>query len=182
MYTGRFTPDSPLYLTDFLIVTNCVCVGVCCVRVYVDVCVCSFLLSCHSTICYLLLYFSVLLENLLFLYCCEGGWYLICRNIRLVAFVQQLTLISPYEKGWNLNEGKDLKRHISLGTCWHQTPWDWNLEVYTNHMLIVYLTLLFIYLQMWCYLPPSPSSVRNLHSSACESETPKVEEISVNTW
>lgn len=58
-----------------------------CVRVCVCVCVCScvcerVLLSDFSPFLYLLFvgFFapSVLLENLLFFYCCESGWYLIC--------------------------------------------------------------------------------------------------------
>lgn len=64
MYTGRFTPDSPLYLTDFHIVTNCV--WVCVVWGCVWMCVCSFLLSCHSSICYLLVFLCITGKSLIF--------------------------------------------------------------------------------------------------------------------
>lgn len=110
MYTGWFTLDSPLYLTDFHIVTNSVC-GWACVNFY-------FLAIPLFVICWFFA-LSVLLENLLFFYCCEGGWYLVCWTIRFVAFVKQLRLISPYEKGWNLNGGQEYKRHISFSTCGH---------------------------------------------------------------
>lgn len=65
MYTGYFTLDSPLYLTDFHIVTNSVCACVC------------VLISIFLPFLYLLFVgffaLSVLLENLLFFYCCESG-------------------------------------------------------------------------------------------------------------
>lgn len=59
--------DSPLCFTDFHIVTDCICV-------------CSFRFYCHTSFLLFVGFSapSVLLRNLLFFYCCESGWYLIC--------------------------------------------------------------------------------------------------------
>ena len=84
-------------------------------------CVCSFLFSRHSSICYPLFCFvsapSVLSENLLFFYRCESGWCLICWKKDVFLFFcgfcqNNSDLFSPNEKGWNLKGGQGYKRHM----------------------------------------------------------------------
>lgn len=115
---------------------------------------------------------SVLLENLLFFYCCESGWYLICWKNTFCGFYLTTQINFSLWKGLESKkkEGKDTKGiyHLVLTDVATSDSSTLNSQsecVWTTCLSFTWGFHLLTYL-MWCKLPPSPSNVIHFHGLA----------------
>lgn len=157
MYTGYFTLDSPLYLTDFHIVTNSVCVNF------------YFLAIPQFVICWVFCSVCIIGKSLIFLLLWKWMIFDLLKKYVLWLLSLQLKLISPYEKGWNLNGGQGYKRHISFSTHWHGNIRFLGSDILSTYEPHAFYGLPFIYWPIWCdvcELPPSPSNVISFRTLA----------------